>query len=195
MTNRTSALPVDPLFLDRWSPRSFDGSAMKRDQLMTILEAGRWAPSAFNYQPWRFLFSMRGDAHWGEFLNLLIPFNAGWARDASALVFVVSDEKMRSERGDKPSHSHSFDAGSAWGFMALQAHKMGFATHGMTGLEFDKCAEGLALPDGFRVEAAFVVGLQGDAALLPEGLRERELPSDRKPLDQIAMNGPFSKPD
>ncbi|MHA1570419.1 MAG: nitroreductase family protein, partial [Alphaproteobacteria bacterium] len=87
-TERTADHPIEPIFLRRWSPRAFDGSPMRAEDLMTILEAARWAPSAFNIQPWRFLYSLRDDAHWEKYLTLLDQFNADWAQHASALVIV-----------------------------------------------------------------------------------------------------------
>lgn len=186
---RTSETPVAPFFLDRWSPRAFDGTAIPQIDLDTILEAGRWAPSAYNYQPWRFVYAHRDDGNWDRFLELLIPFNRSWAQTASALVFVVSDKTMGSP--DKPSHSHSFDAGAASGYIALQAHLMGYHCHGMSGLEFDRVATELGVPPTFRVEAALAIGRQGDPRQLSEGLRQRETPSDRKPLTEIACAGAF----
>jgi nitroreductase len=45
-TGRTAGHPISKLFLDRWSPRAFDGQPVPRADLMTMLEAARWAPSA-----------------------------------------------------------------------------------------------------------------------------------------------------
>ena len=73
--------------------------------------------------------------------------------------------------------------------LALQAHGMGLITHGMTGVDFDAAAKAVNLPEGFRVEAAVALGYQGDAAALPEGLADREAPSDRKPLAEIMFHG------
>ena len=56
----TSAPLIDPL-VERWSPRAYDPSAeVSTDVLRTILEAARWAPSASNTQPWRFIVARRG---------------------------------------------------------------------------------------------------------------------------------------
>src|SRR3546814_3901182 len=63
---------VEPLFLDRWSPRAFDSSAIPQEDLDTIFDAARWAPSAFNYQPWRLLYATRDSVDWGRFLGLLM---------------------------------------------------------------------------------------------------------------------------
>jgi len=191
MTNRTTDTALDSLFLDRWSPRAFDGSAIPEADLRTILDAARWAPSAFNYQPWRFLYAVRGDANWETFLSILIPFNQSWAKDASVLFIIASDTLMTTPDGTNPSHSHSFDAGAAWAQLGLQALKLGYHAHGMTGIDFDKARALLDIPEHFRVEAAAAVGRKADPSVLPEGLREREVPSDRKPLDEIAFAGKF----
>ncbi|NIJ15703.1 nitroreductase family protein [Sphingobium vermicomposti] len=189
-TNRQTDTALNPLFLHRWSPRAFDGSVMSAEDLRTIFDAARWAPSSFNYQPWRFLYATRDDAaNWSRFVDLLMPFNALWAKEASVLVFIVSETTMGAP--DKPSHSHSFDTGAAWAGMALQAHLLGYHTHGMAGIEMDKTRTELGVPDGFRIEAAIAIGRMGDPAALPEKLQEREVPSGRKSLDEIAYPGNF----
>ncbi len=187
--NRTSEHDVDPLFLERWSPRAFDGQPLTEAEILKILEAAHWAPSAFNAQPWRFVYALKGTPEFDKLLGLLVEFNQSWAKDAGALVFIVS--KLEHGEGDKaqPLYSHSFDAGAAWGLMSLQARLSGFYAHGMTGLRFDALSEALGLPDGYRVEAATAIGRGGDASVLPEVLRAREVPSTRKPLAEVAFKG------
>lgn len=191
MTARTTQTALDPVFLDRWSPRAFDGTPIPEADLMTIFEAARWAPSAFNDQPWRLLYARRSDAHWDRFLSLLIPFNQSWAKDASALVFLVSSKMSNGPDGPTPLYSHSFDTGAAWAQLGLQAVMLGYHAHAMTGIEFDRIPEELELPESFRVEAAVAIGRKADARVLPEGLREKDVPSDRKPIEQIAFAGNF----
>lgn len=191
-TKRQTDTRLDSLFLHRWSPRAFDASAMPTEDLRAILDAGRWAPSSYNYQPWRFLYALRDDrANWPRYLDLLIPFNAMWAREASVLVVIVSETTMGSP--DKPSHTHSFDAGAAWAAMALQSHLLGYHAHAMIGIDIERARSELAIPDGFRIEAAVAIGRKADPAVLPEKLREREAPSDRMPLADIAYVGNFRR--
>ena len=193
MTERSEAHPrVEKLIVDRWSPRAFDGSAIPQEDLDVIFEAAGWAPSAYNVQPWTFLYAKNGDANWARFLSGLIEFNQGWARNASALVYVVSDRLMRSEKGNSDNHSHSFDAGAAWALAALQAQALGYHTHGMTGLEFGKAEQLLGIPEDHRLEMAFVIGKQSPKDILPEFLQEREAASGRKPVSQIARAGAFA---
>jgi nitroreductase len=193
VNHRTAEHPIDPLFLERWSPRAFVEEALTETELLTILEAGRWAPSSYNSQPWRFLYALRDDAHWAKFLGLLNEFNASWAKRAGALVVIVSSETMRPPGADKdvPSYSHSFDAGAAWAQIALQAARSGFQAHGMVGFDHARAFAELNVPHGYRVEAAVAIGKVGDKSILPEGLQGREAPSDRSPLSAVALAGGF----
>ncbi len=192
-TDRNAEHPVDPLFLHRWSPRAFDGAPLTEAQILTILEAASWAPSAYNAQPWRFVYGLKGTPEFDRLLDLLVPFNQSWAKDAGALVFIISKTHGALGGGEEqPIYSHSFDAGAAWGLMSLQAQLLGLHAHGMTGLDFDRAPAALGLPEGYRVEAAAAIGARGDAANLPEGLRQRETPSGRRPLSEIAFRGAFS---
>ena len=196
MTERIAEFPIDPIFLQRWSPRAFTGEAISEQELFSLFEAARWAPSSYNSQPWRFLYARRDTPHWQRFLDLLIPFNREWVQHAAALIFVVSKSTMLPPGKDAeiPSHSHSFDAGSAWASLAFQALKSGWMTHGMVGLDFDAAFAELGVPQGYRVEAAIAVGRQGDKSSLPAAMAAREMPSGRMAVREIAFEGGFPKP-
>ncbi|MBP2870017.1 MULTISPECIES: nitroreductase family protein [Pseudomonas] len=186
MNTRVANHPILPLILDRWSSRAYDTTAsVTRGELAILFEAARWAPSSFNIQPWRFVFALRGDAGWEGMLDLLIPFNKGWAEAAGALICICSevDTPTKTPGQRQPSYSHSFDTGAAWAMFALQASSMGLGTHAMTGFNIDGARDVLQLPDNVRPEAVIAVGRPGSAAELPEGLRERDVPSDRHRID------------
>lgn len=136
INHRKPDYPIQDMFLERWSPRAFTSQSITREELFTMLEAARWAPSSYNSQPWRFLYALRDTPAWERFLNLLVPFNQTWAKESSALVFLVSNSTMLSPRSGKeaPSPTHSLDAGTASGYFALQASLMGWYVHGMVGL-------------------------------------------------------------
>ena len=194
MTERRAAYPIDPMFLERWSPRAFDGSEIPEADLRAMFEAARWAPSAFNSQPWRFLYARRGTADWQRFLGLLIPWNQSWAHSASALVYILSDTLPFTDKATgapAPSTTHSFDAGAAWACLALQASRMGYHAHGMSGIQYDLARAELAIPDRWTLNAACAIGRLGDPATLPDKLRSREFPSDRKPQQAFVHAGNF----
>src|ERR1041384_4918300 len=184
--------PLAPISPARWSPRAFDRSILPDADLHTIFEAARWAPSAFNYQPWRFLYAKREGADWARFLSCFVRFNQGWAHNASVLIYICSDTLMEMKPGQtSPSHTHSFDAGAAWASLALQATMLGYHAHGMAGVEWDRVREELKVPERFRVDAACVIGRTGSLDVLDDKNRAREIPSDRRPVGETAFAGDF----
>lgn len=194
MNTRVSHHPILPLILERWSTRAYDRAApVGREELAVLFEAARWAPSSFNIQPWRFVFALRGDAGWDAMLDLLIPFNQGWANAAGALICICSEVDVATKTpGERqPSYSHSFDAGAAWALLALQASSIGLSTHAMTGFDVERAKSVLQLPPNVRPEAIIAVGREGSRADLPDGLRERDVPSDRRPLETFVYEHSF----
>lgn len=185
--------PVDPLFLKRWSPRAYTGEALPQSDLMTILDAARWSPSASNNQPWRFVYGLAGTEAFERLCHLLVDGNRRWAEKAGALVFVISVNQT-GKPGDenrRPIPTHSFDAGAAWMALALQARMLGYFAHGMAGVKQDEIPVALKLTPDMKMEAAIAIGRMGETASLPEDLRAREVPSQRKPLSELAFEGGF----
>ena len=185
--------PIDPQFVNRWSPRAFSPETIDNATLLTFFEAARWAPSSYNSQPWRFVYATRDSEHWKQFLGFLNDFNRSWAQHAAAVVIVLSKDNFTppGATAEVPAVTHSFDTGSAWAYFALQASLSGWHTHGMAGIERDKIRQGLAVPDGYSIEAAVAIGRLGDKSLLPEPLQAREVPSPRKPVAEFAAEGRF----
>lgn len=191
VNGRTADHDIDPVFLRRWSPRAFTGEAMPDEVLMRLFEAARWAPSAFNGQPWRFVYAHRDTPQWEPLFDTLLDFNQVWVSAASVLVFIVSDRFRRKPGAEpQPNISHSFDAGAAWAYLALQAQHAGWAAHGMGGFDAARAhvATGAAESD-YRVEAAIAIGRQADALVLPEQFRAREVPSGRRPVPGFVFEG------
>jgi nitroreductase len=193
VSSRTADFPVDAQFLNRWSTRAFADTAISEQELNTILEAARWAPSAYNAQPWRFVYARRGTAHWDALVGLLNDFNRSWAEKASALVIVVSKTTALLPGAETPVDfpTHSFDAGSAWGFLALQATLNGWSAHAMAGFDKDKARTDLGIPADYAVEAAIAIGKPGDKSSLPDYLQARDVPSPRESLAKLAFEGKF----
>jgi nitroreductase len=187
---RKSEYPVESLFLERWSPRSFVPTEIPEADLLSIFEAAKWAPSSSNNQPWRFLYAKRGSSFWNLFLGLLVPGNQTWAGDASVLVVVLSNKQF--DHNGEPSVTHSFDAGAAWENLALQACCKGYATHGMQGFDYDKARTALEVPPEFNVEAMIAIGKPGPKEKLPAKLQEREFPNSRRPLRESIAEGKFA---
>lgn len=188
---RVADYPISKLFLERWSPRAFDERPVPRDDLMTMLEAARWAPSSSNLQPWCFLYAIRGGLHWDLFLGLLNEGNRSWCQSAGALLVLISKTTRPSKEGEVPSLTHSHDAGCAWGYLALQAVMLGYQAHGMAGIDRERAARDLGVPSNYRIEQMIAVGRRSDPALLPEAIRTREQPNSRRPLAESVIEGRF----
>lgn len=186
---RKADYPIDSVFLDRWSPRAMSGEPITEEELFTLFEAARWAPSSYNNQPWRILYARRDTAHWPHFLGLLVEFNQSWAKNAAALVVFVS--KTTFDHNGEPAATHSFDTGAAWENFALQASLKGLVVHGMQGFDYDKARTALNVPEGFKVEAMAVIGKPGRKEDLPEKLQQRETPNDRRKLTETVFEGPL----
>lgn len=182
---------IDQIFLDRHSPRAFAEAALTEAELLTLLEAARWAPSASNNQPWRFAYGLRGDAGFAKILETLVPFNRGWAEKAAALVVIASKSTVEKDGVANPNPWHSFDAGAAWMSLALQAQLKGLFAHAMGGFDKAKATELLSVPADYALHAVVAIGTQGAADTLPEGLRAREVHSPRHPLSETAKHGSF----
>jgi len=181
---------VDTLFVRRWSPRAMSGEGISQEELHRLLEAARWAPSSYNNQPWRFVYAHRDSPAFDRLFDLLSEGNRPWCGRAAVLLLIVSRTTL--ERNDKPSPTHSFDAGAAWMSLALQGTISGLVVHGMQGFDYRRAADELGVPDGYQVEAMAAVGRPGEIDDLPEARRERETPKGRKELAEIAFEGRFA---
>ena len=193
--SRVAAHPIAQHFLDRFSPRALTGETLPLATLNTLFEAARWAPSSYNSQPWRFVYALRGTPHFDIFLGLLVEANQAWAKNASALVILVSKTTMRPPGSDKdvPTRSHSLDAGAAWENLALQASISGWVAHAMVGFDVERTRTALNIPAEFHVEAAIAIGKHGDKSLIPEKFHPGEAPNSRLPITETTFEGGFPK--
>jgi len=186
---RTPDYPVERIFVDRWSPRAMSGEEITNEELLTLFEAARWAPSSMNNQPWRMLYATRGSNHWPLFFDLLVESNKVWCERAAVLVVVIS--KTTFENG-KACRTHSYDSGAAWMGLALQGSLLGLVVHGMQGFDYERAKLELGIPEEYQVEAMAAIGRPGRIEALPEALQARETPNGRRALTQSVCEGPFS---
>ena len=182
--HRDPSYDVDPLFVNRWSPRAMTGEPVAEADLMALFEAARWAPSSYNNQHWRFVYAARDDEAWDDFLALVNDHNQEWAADAGALVVILS--KTTFDHNGAPVASHSFDAGAAWENFALEGSRRGLAVHAMGGFDHEAAADRFDLDEEYDVEVMVAVGIHDDS----DGADEH--PNDRKPLDEVVFEGKFT---
>ena len=190
LDHRKADQPIDPLFLRRWSPRAMSGEPITDGEMLTLFEAARWAPSTYNEQEWRFLYARRTTPQWPVFFDLLVEGNRVWCERAAMLVVILAHRVF--ERNGEPNRVHLFDCGNAFENLALQGAAMDLVIHGMQGFDFERARSALGVPEDYAVVAMFAAGRPGDPAQLPEKLRDREVPSGRKPLAELICEGAFA---
>lgn len=184
--------PVDPMFPARWSPRAFAADTLSEGDVLRLIEAARWAPSASNLQPWRLAWGLRGDAAFAAIEATLSEGNRSWAGRAAALIAIgAATTRTTADGTEAPNATHAFDAGAAWMSLALQAHLSGLVAHAMGGFDKAALAAALDVPAKIAIFAVVAVGRQGDPASLTPDQQARETPSLRKPLAAIAGHGRF----
>jgi nitroreductase len=179
---------LEPITL-RWSPRAFTERSIPGEVLHRIFEAARWAPSAFNEQPWAFVIAKRSDTPaFQSMLSCLNEANQAWARNADLLVFTAARNDLVIRPG--PNKAALYDLGQSVAYLSLQATVEGVAVHQMVGFDADRAAEVSAIPSDHRCLTALALGYPGDPQSLPDALRERELaPRIRKPVSEFVFGG------
>ena len=180
--------PVHEIIATRRSPRSLNPSvAFSDEDLIAILEAARWAPSAFNGQPWRFFVGQRGDEVFAQILDSLAPFNQGWAYRSSVLILVAG---LPAREDGTPNKGYLYDCGLAVAQMVVETHHRGLVAHQMTGFDPEKAVQNLGIDASLIPVAVIAIGKQASAEQLEGPLLEREnAPRERKALEEIVVKG------
>lgn len=183
-----SSTPLNPILAARRSPRSYNEVHQISDlDMRAVLEAARWAPSAFNGQPWRFFVGNRGDEVFSQILSSLGEFNQLWAKNSSALILLAST----TVKGDGTPHTdYLYDCGLAGAQLVVEAHDRGLVAHQMTGFSKDVARTALSISDELVPVVVIALGEQDVPEKLSGAMAEREVaPRQRLPLNEIVIKG------
>ncbi|HMI52934.1 MAG TPA: nitroreductase family protein [Candidatus Saccharimonadales bacterium] len=180
--------PVHEVIQNRWSPRAFGDQSIPGSVLRSLFEAARWAPSSSNQQPWAYIVATKDDReNFDKILSVLVPFNAGWAKEASALAIAVAELKFTN---GNPNRNAYYDVGAASLQLSIEATARGLVVHQMAGYDPEKARQVFDIPADWDAIAAMAIGYPGDPTSLPAPLKEREVaPRSRKPLSSFVMTG------
>jgi nitroreductase len=185
MTRAETSVEIHDLIAERRSPRSLDESAViSNDDLVAMLEAARWAPSANNLQPWRLIAGKRDDSNFTALLECLVPFNQSWSKRAAAFIAIAG---VPTQEDGKAIPTFMYDCGLAAAQLTIEAHHRGYVIHQMGGFDHEKAA---ALFDGAVPIVIMAVGKQAPADQLEGAAYDREVaPRSRKDLSEIVIAG------
>ncbi len=181
-----TAHPIAEVLAERWSPRSFDPTARISDaQLTSLLEAARWAPSAANVQPRRFIAARRGTAEFHAIARVLAEGNRPWAVRASALIVGIA---VTANPEGKPYRWAEYDLGQSISHLSVQAHAEGLHVHQIGGFDARSVAEHFDLADTMVPVSITAIGTLADATELDEPYQSREVAGrQRLPLDDLVL--------
>lgn len=189
-----TAFPILDILAERWSPLAFSDRRVADDDLRSLFEAARWAPSANNEQPWRFLIATRDQAdEFARLLSCLTDGNKLWAH--AVPVLCLNLVSTRYTRNGKENRTAAHDLGLAMGNLLAEATSRGLHVHQMGGILPDRVTELYELPADVAPWTAMAIGYAGDPSALPEKLLERELAvRTRKPLVDVVYSGAWARP-
>jgi nitroreductase len=185
--------PIHDLIRRRWSPRAFSDRPVEAEELRSLFEAARWAPSSYGDEPWRFIVATKENPEeFDRMLQCLVELNIRWARSAAVLIISVAHLKFSQTGG--PNRHALHDVGLATENLMLQAFDLGLYVHPMGGFHVGKTREVFNIPADYEPVAAIAVGYPGEPESLPEDLRKIELgPRTRKPLQELVFTGTWGE--
>jgi nitroreductase len=187
--------PIHDLLARRWSSRAFDlKRQVTREQLLTLLEAGRWAPSCNGDEPWRYLIWDRGRDPEGfqKAFDCLSENNKKWVKNVPLLMLSCAGSTFAAT--GKPNRWTQHDTGAASVSIALQAVALGLMVHQMGGFEADKARAAFGIPAEYTPMAMIAVGYQAAPDILDEETKKKELaPRARKPIAERFFEGGWGK--
>ena len=179
---------VLPVFLHRWSPRSFSDRDVSTADLKTIFEAVRWTQSSYNEQPWKYFVGIRGSETYNKIFQSLGEFNQAWARSAPVLILNVA--KTTFSHNNTPNPVALYDLGASAATLCYQAISLGIFTHQMAGYDREKARNLFQVPEDYIFGAAIALGYLGEPSALPneQFITQEIAPRQRKALKDFVLS-------
>lgn len=187
--------PILNAIASRWSPRAFADKPVETEKIHALFEAARWAASAFNEQPWRFIVATKENpAAYAKALSCLVEANQAWAKAAPVIVLTAVNTTFKKNGKDNRVALH--DLGQAAAHLGIEATNQGLVIHQMAGVDTDKVAAEYGLPEGFTAQTGIAIGYEGNADDLPEEwMRNAEQAErSRDAFDDFVFGDAWGKP-
>lgn len=171
-------MEVLDLINERFSPYEFTDKLLTEKEMLALFEAAGKAASAFNEQPWRFIYALKQDEEaFNTIHSCLVEGNQGWTKDVAALIITVVSKNYAKNGNENTVRKH--DLGLAVGNLTVQASSMGIHLHQMAGIVPQNAIEKLNIPEGYEPVTAIALGYyEGESGVKP-----------RKPISEIAFKG------
>ena len=159
---------------NRFSLRKYKSKPVSEEDLLYVLEAGRIAPSAVNYQPWQFLVVQEKE----NLKKVYSLYHREWFQEAPVVIIILADHSQSWKRSEGKDHA-DIDVAIAADHMTLAATDRGLGTCWVCNFDKQKTIDILNLPDHLE-----------PVVFLPLGHPDQETDINRhkdkrKPLEKI----------
>ena len=189
MKNTPIEYPILDVIKNRWSPRAFANESITDDELNSLFEAARWAPSSMNEQPWSFIYARKGEKAFETISDGLFEGNS-WAKEAPVLIVALT--RTTFTRNEKPNVSALYDLGQAVANLSIQATYLGLSLHQMGGIDRSHLESAFGLTESYEIATVIALGKRGNPDQLPDSLKERELSTrKRNQVNDFTFHGHF----
>jgi len=180
--------PIHELITNRWSPYKFADRLVSNEDLLSLFEAARWAPSSYNEQPWRFIMATKSQPQeFEKLLSCLVPANQEWAKNASVLALGITH--LTFDRNGKENKAAIHDLGAAVSHLSFEATARGISVHQMIGIEPEDARTAYAIPNEYEVLTAFAIGYSDLSEKIMDTLVERDqTPRTRKAISEFVFS-------
>ena len=191
-----TSVAIHDLLARRWSPRAFDATRpVSREQLASLLEAARWAPSCNGDEPWRYLIGDRAREPngWQKAFDCLSESNRKWVKNVPLLLLSCAGSIFA--HNGKPNRWGQHDTGAASVCLALQGLALGLVVHQMGGFDMEKARAAFCIPEEYTPMAMIAVGYQASPEVLDDETKQKELKArSRKAIATHFYEGTWGTP-
>lgn len=165
-------MEVGDVIKQRRSVRSFLPKEIDRSTLVSLIEAGIWAPSGSNIQPWHFIIVTEALQ-----VEKIKSFTPGLLTLPPALMAICTDLDLETRRGGRMGREvlSLMDSALAAQNIALTAVDLGLATCLIRSFNADALREILGLPAAIQPQLLVAIGY-------PEKIPQ---PPKRRKLDEV----------
>ncbi|MBN1118548.1 MAG: nitroreductase family protein [Bacteroidales bacterium] len=184
---------VENIIKKRRSIVCFDSKEVENEILRKLFEMAKWAPSAFNRQPWRFIVGKNNSETYHKIFSALEQGNQIWAKNAPVL-FTTIAETINHQRNTSNRYAWH-DSALAFANLTFMATSLGLYVHPMAGFSSQSLIDGFKIPSGFEPVTVAALGYKSDCSNVPESVAERDSKErTRKSLSEFVFSDNWNSP-
>lgn len=167
---------IDKLFLQRKSVRSFSNKEIDKETIVELLNAARLAPSAVNYQPWRFFVCTTEDMK----QRIVESYPRKWFQSAPLYIVACADKSQSWKRSADNKDHGNIDVAIAVTHLMLKATELGLGTCWVCNFDASVLTDALNLDNVLEPVAIIPIGYPAENVSF-----ETEQPKKRKSIEEF----------